>query len=61
MADFHSIRRFLRAALFSPLRFAAWLFVLLPIQPVLALRALRLLSLVLWTVDGFIFRRGGRS
>ena len=59
MAVFHS-RRFLRAAMFSPLKLAAFACVHLPVSPASAVPFLRAVARILWAVDGVCFRRGGR-
>lgn len=61
MAAFH-FRRLLRAALFFPLKLAAFACVHLPVSPAFAVPFLRAVARVLWAVDSVCFRRlGGRS
>lgn len=60
LAVFH-FRRLLRAALFSPLYVCAWACVRLPVSASAAVSFMMALAGILWAVDGFLFRRGGRS
>lgn len=60
MAGFH-FRRLLRAALFSPLKLAAFACVRLSVSPDFAVPFLLAVARILWAVDSVFFRRGGRS